>query len=203
MLPFLLTVVGLSMSGVMMPGPVFAVTVAKSYRSQFAGALVALGHGLVEVPLILLLYFGLISFLHIEAVRLGVSIAGGIVLLFMGLSVLRLRTAVIESRKELPFNSVVAGIATSIVNPYFLLWWATVGAALIAGSMAFGRMGLALLIPVHWLCDLVWLSFVAFLVYRTGRLWGRRVQNILLAASALLLIGFGLWFLCSALVAMA
>ena len=49
----------------------------------------------------------------------------------------------IESRKESPFNSVVAGIATSIVNPYFLLWWATVGAALIAGSMAFGRMGLA------------------------------------------------------------
>jgi len=203
MLPFLLTVVGISMSGVMMPGPVFAVTVAKSYRSQFAGALVAVGHGLVEVPLILLLYFGFISFLHIEAVRLGVSIAGGIVLLFMGLSVLRLRTAVIESRKELPFNSVVAGIATSIVNPYFLLWWATVGAALIAGSMAFGRMGLALLIPVHWLCDLVWLSFVAFLVYRTGHLWGRRVQNILLATSALLLIGFGLWFLCSALVAMA
>lgn len=188
------------MSGVIMPGPVFAVTVAKSYRSQFAGALVAIGHGLVEVPLILLIYFGFISFLHIDAVRLGVSIAGGILLLLMGLSVLRLRTAVIEKRKELPFNSVVAGVVTSIFNPYFLIWWATVGAALIAGSMAFGQMGLALLIPAHWLCDLVWLSLVAFLVYRTGRLWGRKLQNILLAASALLLIGFGVWFVCSALV---
>jgi len=186
-----------------MPGPVFAVTVAKSNRSQFAGALVAVGHGLVEVPLILLIYFGLISFLDIEAVRLGVSIAGGILLLFMGLSVLRLRTAVVESRKELPFNSVVGGMVTSIFNPYFMLWWATVGAALIASSMAFGIIGLALFIPAHWLCDLVWLSVVAFLVYRTGHLWGRRVQHILLALSALLLVGFGVWFICSALIAIA
>jgi len=200
MLLFLLSVAGVSMSGVMMPGPMFAVTLAKSYRSQFAGALIAIGHGLVEVPLILLIYFGFTSFLDNEAVKLAVSIAGGIVLLYLGVNMLRLRTAVIESREELPLNSVVAGITTSIFNPYFLLWWATVGAALITRATDFGRTGIALLIPVHWLCDLVWLSLVAFLVYRTGRLWGRRVHSILFAGSALLLIGFGLWFVCSALV---
>ena len=58
MLPFLVKVAGISLSGVMMPGPVFAVTVAKSYKSRFAGIKIALGHALVEIPLMLLIYFG-------------------------------------------------------------------------------------------------------------------------------------------------
>ena len=57
MLPFLLSVVVISLSGVMMPGPLFAVTVAKSYKSQLAGMQIALGHALVEIPLILFIYF--------------------------------------------------------------------------------------------------------------------------------------------------
>lgn len=202
MLPFLIAVVGISMSGVMMPGPTFAVTVARSARSPFAGALIAVGHGVVEIPLILLIYFGFVSFLHIEAVKLAVGIVGGIVLLYLGISALRIKKTAVESKEGLPFNPVVAGIATSIFNPYFLLWWVTVGAALIASSMTLGRTGLGMLLLVHWLCDLVWLSFIAFLVYKTGRLWGRRVDTILMAGSALALIGFGVWFLYTALAAM-
>ncbi len=57
-LPFLLSLVGISLSGVMMPGPMFAVTLAKSYKSQLAGTQIALGHAIVEIPLMLLIYFG-------------------------------------------------------------------------------------------------------------------------------------------------
>ena len=61
-----------------------------------------------------------------------------------------------------------------------------------------GRItGFALFIPTHWLCDLVWLSFVSILVYRTRSLWGRKFQEGLFITCSLLLIGFGMWFVVS------
>ena len=71
MLPFLGSVAVISLSGVMMPGPMFAVTVAKSYKSQSAGIKIALGHALVEIPVMLLIYFGLAQFFYEEPVQIG------------------------------------------------------------------------------------------------------------------------------------
>lgn len=196
---FLLSVVVISLSGVMMPGPLFAVTVAKSYKSQFAGAQIAAGHALVEIPLILLIYFGLGRFFQHELVQLTLSLLGGVVLLGLGIGIFRARTRVVETGKDLPYNSVVAGVVTSTLNPFFILWWVTIGSMLVMKSLNFGITGFALFIPVHWLCDLVWLSFVSILVYRTRSLWGRKFQEGLFITCSLLLIGFGVWFLISGL----
>ena len=197
MLPFLLSVAAISLSGVMMPGPVFAVTIAKSYKSQFAGIQIALGHALVEIPLILLIYFGFARFFRQELAQIILSLLGGAMLIWLGIGMFRAKTRVIEIGKDLPYNSVVAGVVTSALNPFFILWWATVGSKLIMDSLDFGVTGFALFIPTHWLCDLVWLSFVSVLVHRTQSLWGRKLQQGLFIACSLLLIGFGVWFLIS------
>jgi len=197
MLPFLLSVVAISLSGVMMPGPVFAVTIAKSYKSQFAGIQIALGHALVEIPLMLLIYFGFARFFRQELAQIILSLLGGAMLIWLGIGMFRAKTRVIEIGKDLPYNSVVAGIITSAFNPFFILWWATVGSKLIMDSLDFGLTGFALFIPTHWLCDLVWLSFISILVHRTQSLWGRKLQQGLFIACSLLLIGFGVWFLIS------
>ena len=115
----------------------------------------------------------------------------------------RTKTRVIEVGKDLPYNSVVAGVATSALNPFFILWWATIGSVLIMNSLEFGIAGFVLFTLVHWLCDLVWLSFVSILVYRTQSLWGRKFQQGLFITCSLLLIGFGGWFLISGIQAMA
>jgi threonine/homoserine/homoserine lactone efflux protein len=91
----------------------------------------------------------------------------------------------------------VAGVATSLLNPLFFLWWAAVGSMLIMKSLTFGFIGFALLITVHLLCDFGWLAFISVLVYRTKSLWGGRVQAGLLTVCSLLLVGFGGWFLSS------
>jgi len=70
---------------------------------------------------------------------------------------------------------------------------------LIMKFLNFGTMGLIVLIGVHWLFDLLWLSFISVLVYRTRSLWGRKFQEGLFIACSLLLIGFGGWFLVSGL----
>ncbi len=181
----------------MMHGPMFAVTVAKSYKSQLAGTQIALGHAIVEIPLMLLIYFGFARFFQDELVQLILSVLGGAILIWLGASMFKARARVIEVGTDLPYNSVVAGVATSALNPFFILWWATIGSMLIMNSLEFGVTGFALLIPVHWLCDLAWLSLVSILVHKTKSLWGRKFQEGLFITCSLLLIGFGAWFLIS------
>jgi len=197
MLPILLSVVVISFSGVMMPGPMFAVTLAKSYKSQLAGAQIALGHAIIEVPLILLIYFGFARFFQSSIVQLVLSILGGSMILWLGIAMFRARAEVVQKGKDLPYNAFTAGILTSVFNPFFLLWWATIGSMLIMKFLDFGTIGLIVFIIVHWLCDLAWLSLVSTLVYRTHSLWGRKFQEWLFIACSLLLIGFGGWFLIS------
>ena len=197
MLPILLSVVVISFSGVMMPGPMFAVTLAKSYRSPWAGTKMSLGHAVIEVPLILLIYFGFAQFFQNNVVQLVLSLLGGGMIVWLGISMFRVRTEVVQRGKDLPYNAFVAGIITSGFNPFFLLWWATIGSMLIMRFLDFGSMGLGLFIVIHWLCDLVWLTFVSNLVYRTHSLWGLKFQEGVFIACSVLLIGFGAWFMIS------
>ena len=199
MLPLLLSVVVISLSGVMMPGPMFAMTLAKSYRSPWAGAQVALGHAVIEVPLILLIYFGFAQFFQNSIVQLTLSILGGGMIVWLGIGMFHARARVVQQGKDLPHSAFTAGILTSGLNPYFLLWWATIGSLLVMKFLGFGTIGLIIFIMVHWLCDLVWLSLVSTIVYRTHSLWGRKFQEGLFITCSLLLIGFGAWFLISGL----
>jgi threonine/homoserine/homoserine lactone efflux protein len=197
MLPVLLSVVVISLSGVMMPGPMFAVTLAKSYKSPWAGAHISLGHAVIEVPLILLIYFGFARFFENSTVQLALSVAGGAMIVWMGISMFRARREVARGEKDLSYNAFTAGIITTGLNPFFLLWWATIGAMLIMRFLDFGPLGLILFIIVHWLCDLVWLSIVSVTVYKTHSLWGLKIQEWVFIACSLLLIGFGIWFITS------
>jgi len=197
MLPILLSVVVISFSGVMMPGPMFAVTLAKSYKSQLAGTRIALGHAVIEVPLILLIYFGFAQFFQNVIVQLVLSVLGSGMIIWLGISMFRARTEVVRKGKDLPYNAFTAGIITSALNPFFLLWWATIGSMLIMRILDFGVIGLVVFIIVHWLCDLIWLTLVSVVVYRTHSLWGLKLQEWIFIACSLLLVGFGFWFLVS------
>ena len=197
MLLILLSVVVISLSGVMMPGPMFAVTLAKSYRSPWAGAQISLGHAVIEVPLILLIYFGFAQFFQNTIVQITLGIVGGGMIIWLGIGMFRARAQVVQEGKDLSYNAFTAGILTSGLNPFFLLWWATVGSLLIMKFLDFDVTGLILFIVVHWLCDLAWLSLVSVMVYKTHSLWGRKFQEGLFIACSLLLVGFGGWFLVS------
>ena len=197
MLPVLASVVVISFSGVMMPGPMFAVTLAKSYKSPWAGAYIALGHAVIEVPLILLIYFGVAQFFQNSVVQLVLSVVGGGMIIWMGISMFRARAEVVHKGRDLPYSAFTAGILMSGLNPFFLLWWATIGSMLIMKFLVFGTMGLFVFIIAHWLCDLLWLTFVSVTVYKTHSLWGVKIQEWMFIACSLLLAVFGIWFIVS------
>ncbi|MBN2462289.1 MAG: LysE family transporter [Dehalococcoidia bacterium] len=197
---FLLSAAGISLSGVMMPGPLTAATIAKGYREQNAGIFIALGHAVIELPLMALIYFGFAQFFASPDVKKAIGLAGGLMLIFMGLMVLRTFKKNMGEAAELPYNSLVTGIVLTGANPYFFLWWATIGIALIVTAAQFGIWGLVIFAVVHWSCDLVWEQCVSMSVFRTRHLWTQKVQRIVFGVCAAVLVGFGAWFCVSVFV---
>lgn len=186
----------ISLSGVMTPGPVFAATIAKGYTDKKAGVKIALGHGLVEFPLMAVIVLSLGFVFQHEAVKLAIGIVGGALLLYLGANMIRFREEVAEGRREyIPYGSVTAGALTTSANPYFFLWWATIGAVLIVTAEAFGAVAVVVFAIVHWSCDLAWYSLTAYAVFRTKHLWTPRVQSTVFLLCGALLLVFGVYFI--------
>jgi threonine/homoserine/homoserine lactone efflux protein len=196
---FLLFVAGISFTGVMLPGPMTAATIAKGYKNKNAGASIAIGHGIVELPLIAAIYFGLGHFIEATWVINAIYIAGGVVLFYLGFRMFRTVGNAPEDVGGLPSSSVVTGMVVTGTNAAFYIWWATIGAALLTGAARFGVIGIVLLTVVHWPCDLAWSEFLSLGTFKSRKWWTKKVQRIVFSTCALVLLGFGAWFLISGL----
>jgi threonine/homoserine/homoserine lactone efflux protein len=196
MFTFLVSAVAISLSGVMAPGPITAATLAAGARSRHAGALIALGHAAVEMPLILLLAAGIGAFLQSQQVKSSIGLAGGIVLVLMGIQLFLSRgQAKADSGAAVQRRPFVTGVVLTGANPYFLLWWATVGLALATQATSYGAAMLVAFGVIHWLCDLVWLEVLSLASFHGSKAFGLRSQQIVSVICGLVLFGFGLKFL--------
>ena len=196
---FLLSVIGISLTGAMLPGPMTAATIAKGYGSKNAGALIAVGHGVIELPLIAAIYLGVGHFLGLPLVVSIIYIAGGVALFYLGFRMFRTASDAPGEVGGLPRNSMVTGIVVTATNPAFYVWWIFIGAALITGAARFGVIGVVLLAVVHWPCDLIWSEFLSLGTFKSRKWWTGKVPRIVFSICALILIGFGAWFLTSGL----
>ncbi|MBS7616425.1 LysE family transporter, partial [Candidatus Bathyarchaeota archaeon] len=161
---FLLSVILVSLSGVMSPGPLFAVTIAKSSREKNAGVLISVGHGIVEFPLMFLIYLGFNWIFASLFVQKAIGLVGGALMVYLGLKMLKTRKEAKSETQFIKHSSIVSGILATAGNPYFLLWWATIGTFLVMNSAIFGHLGFLFFAVIHWSCDLVWNVFVSFTV---------------------------------------
>ena len=194
---FLTKAVAISLSGVMAPGPVTAATIAAGTRSRHAGGLIAVGHGIVELPLVLCIWAGVgRSFLQSEKVKMVIGLLGGAFLLFMAIQMLRSigkkNDKVIQYTSK---NPLWTGIILSAGNPFFLLWWPTAGLVLIKDAQEIGGLAFTLFITVHWLCDLFWLEALSWTGFKGAKLLGGRTQHVVLLVCSLTLLGFGVVFI--------
>jgi threonine/homoserine/homoserine lactone efflux protein len=185
-----------SLSGVMAPGPMFAVALAKSLKSPWVGIQMSLGHAIIEVPLILLVYFGLAQFLEKDLAQLVLGLLGGGMIIWMGISLFRSRRIMSREGKDTAYSAFKAGILMSGLNPFFLVWWVTIGSLLLMTFLnAVGIWGLPLFIVVHWLCDFIWLSVVSIIIYRTRGFWGQTMQEWVFIILSIALLFFGCQFI--------
>jgi threonine/homoserine/homoserine lactone efflux protein len=205
LLLFLLEAMFISLSGVMAPGPMTAVTVGKGNQSPHAGAWIAVGHGVVEFPLMVAVFFGVGYLLELAYVKAAIALVGGAFLLFMGIGMFRSSVpgdgaierldgggdierwdgALTDTR-----SPVIAGIVLSVGNPYFLIWWATVGAALVLRAVRFGLVGFVTFAVLHWSCDFVWSYLLSALSFKGGRVFGPRFQRAVFVGCGVALVFF-------------
>ncbi len=197
MVAFLLQAILVSLSGVMAPGPITAATLAAGVRRPNAGAMMALGHGIVEFPLMALL----VLVLSVQAIfqsptfQIGVGLAGGgaLIILAMMMAPAIFRPIQLEQPAGAA-NPVWTGVILSGGNPYFLLWWATAGLVLLRNARQFGPWVVLLFAIVHWTCDLVWLLVLSQASFRGSRVFGARGQRFILALCAVSMFTFGILF---------
>ncbi|NLI11813.1 LysE family transporter [Pelotomaculum propionicicum] len=207
-------------SGAMMPGPLLTVTINESARRGFlAGPLLILGHATLEFALILALAAGLSAFLTKTSVSHTIAVLGGAFLIYMGWGIARDaytgkvslkavsqvrqgdgspvsqdNAAVKHVSQASGLNSlypVLAGILFSVSNPYWLLWWATIGLGYITLSMQKGVLGLSLFFSGHILADLVWYSLVSAAVAGGIKFLSDKIYRGILAACGIFLLVLG------------
>jgi len=196
---FLIEVVVISLSGVMAPGPVTAAAIGMGTRSRYAGALIAVGHGVVEFPLMILIVLGVGRILKLPTAQIVIGLAGGAFLLIMAIQMLKsLRSIEVQQVTVTKSAPVLAGVILSAGNPYFLLWWATVGLTLATTATGIGIWAFAIFAIVHWLCDLIWLSALSWASFKGSVLLGPRGMRIVLMICSAALFVFGLLFIYNA-----
>jgi len=200
---FLFKVDGISLSGVMAPGPVTATAISMGARSRYAGMLIAVGHGIVEFPLMILIVLGMGRILKLPTAQIVIGLAGGAFLLLMAVQMFRsLRSAQEQEQQAKATKSapLLAGIILSAGNPYFLLWWATVGLALATYATSMGVWAFVVFAIVHWLCDFIWLSALTWASFKGSVLLGPRSLHVVLLICAVALLFFGLFFIYKAVI---
>ncbi len=192
-----------ALSGALMPGPVLFVTVRYSASAgRKVGPLVVLGHAVVEVPLMLAVIFGLRKVLTEDLFIGVVGVAGAAVLLLMAgmmfRAVPRLRLPDPEGRDpdEVPkwWRFVGAGALTSLSNPYFVVWWVTVGMGFLGRAAPYAAAGYVVFYLGHVMADLAWYSAVSESVHRGRRLLSDRAYRWLVGGMAVCLAGVAAWF---------
>ena len=199
---FLAMVAFISMSGALMPGPMFATAVHRGLEDGRAGIKMAVGHAIVEIPLIIAIFFGLEAILRNETVFAAIGLVGGVFLLHMGASMFRAKLDE-PGRKDSKHGSVVAGIILTAANPYFILWWATVGASLVVLASGFGLWIVPLFAAVHLACDFGWFFVVSLAVNRSRTFWTGNRDRYLYGACGTILIVFALYFIYSSIAGLA
>ena len=199
---FLLSAAGISLTGVMLPGPMTAATIAKGYSDKHAGAWIAAGHAVIEVPMIAVIYaviyFGFEHAIDSPQVKMGIYLAGGLMLIYLGFRMFRATGDATNEVAGLPASSLFTGIVITGTNPAFYIWWITVGTALVTSAAMFGLVGVILFTIVHLPCDLVWSEFLSVSTYQSRRWWTQKVRRIVFSVCASVLAGFGVWFCLSA-----
>lgn len=198
---FAIAVITISVSGVMSPGPLFAANVAYGLKGGArAGLKMAYGHTIVELPLVILLGVGALSLETIPQFRETIALVGAISLfVFAGMqikSVLKKPSSIFEG-KHGPF---IAGIILSALNPFFLIWWFTIGFKLISDSLVLASFaGIGIMFAFHIWMDYAWLSTVGFLSSKGKRILSSKNYNIFMITISGVLVYFGIVFALEAL----
>jgi threonine/homoserine/homoserine lactone efflux protein len=195
----------IGLTGALAPGPTLVATITASLKGGWStGPKVAAGHILIEILLAGLIVIGLGT-----AVPAGtgaetglIAVVGGAALVVFGLLTLRdARGATLAFPKQgFVTNPYLAGAFTSVANPYFWIWWFSVGSILLFDILPGGMLMAVVFMAGHFTADLGWLTVVAAGIHHGRTILSPRQYRAILGACGLFLIIIGISYPLSRLV---
>jgi threonine/homoserine/homoserine lactone efflux protein len=200
---FIITVIVVTASGALAPGPLFfGLLMHGSKEGARAGFTCAVGHMLVELPLVLALSLGLLAAASQPTIKSVIGLIGGVGLICFGtLQVYNTIKSKSEfegaaKTRKMPASSLILGIALTALNPYFILWWLTIGSVLIVQALAFAAItGVLIMYLAHVWMDYAYLTTIAHLGKKGRSIIGSRYYKLALIAFGVILIYYGSTFI--------
>jgi threonine/homoserine/homoserine lactone efflux protein len=189
----------IGLTGALAPGPTLVATVNSSLESGWtAGPKVAAGHALVEVLVFLIIVGGMAVVM--QQYSHYIALIGGLALIAFGiLTVKESRGAkMLSPEGKAVGNPYLAGILTSAANPYFWIWWLSIGSAMVIDGLRGGIMMAALFLIGHWFADFGWFTLVSTSLDRGKGILSEANYRRILAACGGFLMLFGLYYISSA-----
>jgi len=188
-------------SGAMMPGPLLTITISESTRrGPVAGPLLIIGHSVLELLLLIGLLFGLAPLLKNETFFIAIAFVGGLIMLWMAwgmfktLPTLSVKADTTTSKRK---NLILTGAMMSLVNPYWIIWWATIGIGYIVLSQKLGFWGIAFFYFGHISGDMIWYVAISTAVGKGKKLFTDRIYRSLIAICGTFLVGFAFYLVFS------
>jgi len=198
---FIATVVVVTASGALAPGPLFFTNITHGTKSGAKGGLAfSVGHTIFELSLVVFLAVTLQTVVNEPLIKLVVGVVGGAALLVFGFLQIRealaSKSTVVSKSGVQSKNALLLGTLFTALNPYFILWWLTIGLTLIVNALELASFaGVFIMYVSHVWMDYAWLTGTAYLAKKGTSLVGSQGYRFLMIIFGAILIFFGLYFL--------
>ncbi|MCM8806813.1 MAG: LysE family translocator [Candidatus Omnitrophica bacterium] len=191
----------IGLSGAISPGPLLAITLEETIKKNYkAGPIIIAGHSILEFFMVIFLILGFGRFLKREFVQNYLYIIGGFFLIYMGITTIispqkinfeRQKNSTIGKNYQLIFK----GIFISLSNPYWTVWWTTIGSAYLSIALTYKFFGVFLFFTGHILSDFLWYTFVSYFFYKSKKFIEEKYLKYLSLLLGIFLIGFGIFLI--------
>ncbi len=200
-------------SGALVPGPMLTLVISSVAEKGFwTSFFIVVGHSLLELVVVIGFFLGILKFLDNPLIAKIIGLLGGIFLLYIGINII---VSIFKKKFTIDFKSVLKqrtitgkstgtvilkGILISLVNPYWFIWWISIGAAFLLKSVEFNMIGIFSFYIGHISADFIWYLFIGFLVNTGRRFFNQKIYNGILIACSLFLFYLGTRFIIEAVI---
>jgi threonine/homoserine/homoserine lactone efflux protein len=200
-------------SGALVPGPMLTLVISSAAEKGFwTSFFIVVGHSLLELLVVISFFLGVLKYLENPLIIKIIAILGGVFLLYLGVDII---ISIFRKKYIIDFKSIVKkrtitgkstvivilkGILISLMNPYWYIWWMTIGAAFIIKSVEFNIPGISSFYLGHISADFIWYLFIGFLINTGRKFFNQKIYNGILAACSIFLFYLGVRFIIEALI---
>ncbi len=204
----------LGLGGAISPGALLTYTIfcaiKKKKKAFSVGIKISLGHASIEIFLILLLLVGLVNWMDNRIILIVIGIFGGILLICFGMIILaniinrKVDTTFLESNtsienKDFQNNKnskpYLASMGFLMSNPYWWLWWITIGVSIMVDNgVIWGNwISLIIFIFAKELGAILWYTGIATAVGIAHKLMKKNVYLAILGICGLFMVIYGFY----------